>query len=73
MYPVELESNTSTSYLDLLLSIGRDTKLHTSIHAKLDDFNFQNHTLSVPGFLIFHLRPPIQSLYDMQGLASDMN
>ena len=46
MYPVELEikdtteSNTSASYLDLLLSIGRDGQLHTSIHDKRDDFNF---------------------------------
>ena len=46
MYPVELEikdtteSNTSASYLDLLLSIGRDGQLHTSINGKCDDFNF---------------------------------
>ena len=46
MYPVELEikdtteSNTSSSYLDLLLSIGRDGQLHTSIYDKRDDFNF---------------------------------
>ena len=48
MYPVELEikdtrtteSNTSASYLDLLLSIGRDGQLHTSINDKRDDFNF---------------------------------
>ena len=46
MYPVELEikdtteSNTSASYLDLILSIGRDGKLHTSIYDKRDDFNF---------------------------------
>ena len=46
MYPVELEikyttdSNASASYLDLLLSIGRDGQLHTSIHDKRDDFNF---------------------------------
>ena len=38
MYPVELEikdtteSNTSASYLDLLLSIGRDGQFHTSIY-----------------------------------------
>ena len=32
-------SNTS-SYLDLLLSIGRDGQLHTSIYDKRDDFNF---------------------------------
>ena len=46
MYPVELEvkdtteSNTSASYLDLLLSIGRGSQLHTSIYDKRDDFNF---------------------------------
>ena len=43
MYPVELEikdtteSNTSASYLDLLLSIGRDSQLHTSIYGKRGD------------------------------------
>ena len=46
MYPVELEikdtteRHTSASYLDLLLSIGRDGQLHTSIYDKRDDFNF---------------------------------
>ena len=46
MYPVELdikdttESNTSAPYLYLLLSIGRDGQLHTSIYDKRDDFNF---------------------------------
>ena len=46
MYPVELEikdtteSNTSASYLDLLLSIGRDGQLHTSIYDKRDNFDF---------------------------------
>ena len=46
MYPPELEikdtteSNTSASYLDLLLSIGRDCQLRTSLYDKRDDFNF---------------------------------
>ena len=46
IYSVELEikvtteSNTSASYLDLLLSIGRDGQLHTSIYDKRDDLNF---------------------------------
>ena len=46
MYPAELEikdtteSTTSASYLDLLLSIGRDGQLHTSVYDKRDDFNF---------------------------------
>ena len=46
MYPLELEikdtteSNTSASYLYLLLSIGRDGQLRTSLYDKRDDFNF---------------------------------
>ena len=46
MYPRELEikdtteSNTSASYLDLLLSIGRDGQLRTSLYDKRNDFNF---------------------------------
>ena len=46
MYPVKLESkdttesNTFPSNLDLLLSIGRDGQLHTSIYDKRVDFNF---------------------------------
>ena len=46
MYTPELEikdtteSNTSASYLDLLLSIGRDGQLRTSLYDKRDDFNF---------------------------------
>ena len=47
MYPAELEikntteSNTSASYLDLLLSIGKDGQLRTSLYEKCDDFNFR--------------------------------
>ena len=46
MYPAELEiidtteSNTSASYLVLLLSIESDGQLHTSLYDKLDNFNF---------------------------------
>ena len=46
MYPAELEINDASestapvSYLNLLLSIGRDGQLHTSIYDKQDDFNF---------------------------------
>ena len=46
IYPPKLEikdttkSNTFASYLDLLLSIGRDGQLHTSLYDKRDDFNF---------------------------------
>ena len=52
MYPTELEikdtteSNTSVSYLDLLLSIGRDGQLHTSLYDKRDDFN--SHITNFP-------------------------
>ena len=46
MYPAEpeiketTESTTSASYLDFLLSIGRDGQLHTYIYDKQDAFNF---------------------------------
>ena len=46
IYPAELEikdttkSNSSASYLDLLLSIESDGQLHTSLYDKRDDFNF---------------------------------
>ena len=46
MYPAELEikdtteSNTSASYLDLLLWIESDGQLRTSLYDKRDDFNF---------------------------------
>ena len=46
MYPAELEikdtteSNTSASYLDLLLSIESDGQLRTSLYDERDDFNF---------------------------------
>ena len=82
MYPAELEikdtteSTTSASYLDLLLSIGRDGQLHTSIYDKRDDFNF--HITNFP-FLSsnFHLHQPMAflslNLYDTPGLAPGMN
>ena len=46
IYPAELEikdttgSNTSASYLDLLLSTESDGQLRTSLYDKRDDFNF---------------------------------
>ena len=46
MYPAELEikdtteSNTSASFLDLLLSIESDGQMSTSLYDKSDDFNF---------------------------------
>ena len=62
MYPAELEikdtteSNTYASYLDLLLSIGREGKLCTPLYVKRDDFNF--HITNFP-----FLSSNIQSLY----------
>ena len=82
MYPPEIEikdtteSNTSASYLNLLLSIGRDGELHTSLYDKRDDFNF--HITNFP-FLraTSHLRPPMAFLShnssDTPGLAPFMN
>ena len=68
MYPVELEikdtteSNTSASYLVLLLSIGRDGQLHTSIYDKRDDFNF--HITNFRSWVaIFQPRPHMASLF----------
>ena len=55
IYPVELEikdtteSDASASDLDLLLSIGRNGQLHTSIYDNRDDFQFLYHKLSFPG------------------------
>ena len=52
MYPAELEikdtteSTTYDSYLDFLLLIRRDGKLHTSIYDKRDDFN--SHITNFP-------------------------
>ena len=66
MYLVELEikdtteSNTSASYLDLLLLIGRDGQLPTFIYDKRDDFNF--HITNFP-FLSSNI--PTSPAYDV--------
>ena len=79
IYPAELEikdtteSTTSASYLDLLLSIGRDGQLHTSIYDKRDNFNF--HITNFP-FLSSNipLSPCLSlNLFDTPGLAPSMN
>ena len=54
------ESTTSASDLDLLLSIGRDGQLHTSIYDKRDDFNF--HITNFP-FLSSNI--PSSPAYDV--------
>ena len=82
MYPPALEikdtmeSNTSASYLDLLLSIGRDGQLHTSLNGKRDDFHF--HITNFP-FLSSNIpSSPADGVLshnssDTQGLAPLMN
>ena len=59
MHPPELEikdtteSNTSVSYLDLLLSIGRDGQLHTS-HFHITNFPFLSSNIpSSPAYGVF--------------------
>ena len=55
------ESNTSAFYLDLILSIGRDGQLPTSLYDKRDDFNFHitnfpflsSNILSSPSYGVF--------------------
>ena len=63
-YPAELkikdttERITSASYLQLLLSIGRDCLLHTSMYDKRNDFNFviTNFPFLKQGYLLIRLR-----------------
>ena len=81
MYPAEFqikkdttESITSVSYLDLLLSIGRE--LHTSIYDKQDEFDFHitnvpllsSNIPSSPAYDVLTL-----SLYDTPGLVTRIN
>ena len=66
MYPAELkindtkESNTSASYLDLLLWIGRDGQLRTSLYDKSDDFNFH-----ITNFSFLSSNIPSSPAYDV--------
>ena len=82
MYPAELEikdtteSNTSASYLDLLLSIHSDGQLRTSLNDKRDDFNF--HITNFP-FLSSNIPSSpaygvlSHSAYGMSGLTPLLN
>ena len=82
MYPAELEikdttgSDTSASYLDLLMSIQRDSQLRTSLYDNRDDFNFHitnfpfrsSNISSSPVYgVLFH------NLYDIPGPTPLMN
>ena len=64
MYPTDLEikdtteSNTSASYVDLLLSIESDGQLRTSLYDKRDDFSFHIENFpflssNIPSSLIY--------------------
>ena len=82
MYNAELEikdtteSKTSASHLDLLLSIGRDGQLHTTLYDKRDFFNF--HITNFPFLSSNNPSSPAydvlsHSSYGMPGLALLMN
>ena len=60
------ESNTSASYLDLLLSIERDGQLHTSIYYKRDDFNL--HIIHFPFLSINIPASPAYGVFISQSL-----
>ena len=82
MYPAELEikdtteSNTSASYLDLLLSIESDGQLRTSLYDNMTTSTSISQTFR-SWVEIFHLRQPMvflsHSSYGMPGLAPLMN
>ena len=57
---VTTERTISASYLDLLLSIGMDGQLNTSIYDKRDDFNF--HITNFP-FLSSYIQSSPASAY----------
>ena len=69
------ESITPASYLDLLLSIGRDGELHTSSYDKRDDFNFHITNFPFLSSNIFRRSMAFLSLslYDTLGRAPRMN
>ena len=75
--PYMTESNTSASYLNLLLSIESDGQLRTSLYDKRDDFNFHitnfpflsSNIPSSPAYGVFLSH----SSYGITGLAPLMN
>ena len=82
MYPVELEikdtteSNTSASYLDLLLSIGREVNFTLPFMTNLT-ISIVTSQIFRSWIAIFQPRPPMaslfRSLYGMPGLAPRMD
>ena len=83
MYPAELEikdtteSTTSASYLDLLLSIGRDGQFSNFHLRQARWFQFSTSQTFRSWVVIFHHRRPMAclslNLYDTPGLAPRMN
>ena len=84
MYLVEIEikdtteSNTSASYLDLLLSMWRDGQLYTSLPFMTNVMiSISMSQIFRSWVAIYQLRPPMESLshslYDMPGLAPRMD
>ena len=83
MYPAKLEikdtteSITSASYLDLVLSIGRDGQLHTLPFTTNEMISISTSQTFRSWVVIFHLRRPMAflslSLYDTPGTALCMN
>ena len=86
MYSTELEffkdmteSNTSESYLDLVLSIERDVQLRTCLYDKSDDSNLHNTNIPVLGSNIQALPRPCllrflsHSSYDTSGFTPLMH
>ena len=70
------ESNTSVSYLNLLLSVGRSGQLRTSLYDQRDYFNF--HITIIPLFISNIRSSPAygvlsHSSYGMPGLSLLMN
>ena len=57
------ESNNSASYLDVLLSIGRNGQLCTSLHDKLENFNL--HIINCP-FLSINIPSPAYGIFISQ-------
>ena len=81
MYSAELEIKDTTEsiasafYLDLLLSIGKDGQLRSSIHEKRDNFNFyitnflflSRNIPSLPAHGVFYLSVYMNVLFGKQG------
>ena len=68
MYPDEIEIILVVVSFILLMSIGRDGQLHTSVYDKQDDFDFH-----ISNFLFRPMAILSLSLYETPGIVSIMN